>query len=1158
MAKTEFVHLHLHTAYSLLDGACRIGDLADRVVELGMPAVAMTDHGSLFGAVEFYKTAKEKGIKPILGCEVYIAPGSRFDRQSVGIRDSSHHLLLLARDLEGYGNLMRLVSLGHLEGFYYRPRIDRDLLQQHSKGLIGMSACLKGEVPSAILGDDLARARRVIGEYRDLFEPGEFYLEMMDHGLDDQAKVNRALVKFAGEFGLPLVATNDVHYLRAEHAEAHDILLCVQMQKSVADSDRMKYGPNFYLRTADEMERTFAEVPDALRATMEIAEKCNVDLSFDQIRYPVYTVEGGEDRGAHLRRIASEGALERYGIDLDSAPCDDRQKAIQDRLLFELDVIRQTGFESYFLIVWDFIRFARESGIPVGPGRGSGAGSLVAYCLGITNIEPLRYGLLFERFLNPERVSPPDFDIDLCYDRRGEVIQYVRGKYGEDSVAQIITFGTLGAKSAVRDVARALGLPFKEGDRIARLIPGELNITLKRALEISGELRQAYEREQVTRQVVDVAQTVEGLPRNASTHAAGVVIGDRPLMDLVPLARGTGEEIVTQFPMNALVDLGLLKMDFLGLKTLTVVHEAVQLIEQTRGERIDIDSLPMDDKETFDLINRAETVGVFQLESAGMRDLSRRIGVERFEDIIALIALFRPGPMKMLDDYVRRKRGEVEVVYDHPSLEPVLRETYGVMLYQEQVMQVANVLAGYSLGQADILRRAMSKKKKGEMQSQRRIFLEGCKVKGVDRRVAEKIFDTLARFAEYGFNKSHSAAYAVVCYQTAWLKAHYPVEFLAALMSNETGNTEKIQGLVGEAKGRGIEVLPPDINESGVKFTVRDGGIRFGLAAIKNVGTHAVEAMVSAREEGEDGPFRSLFDFCSRVDPRAVNRKALESLVRGGAFDSLGQRRSQLYAVVEAALAHGGALQRDRDRGQGMLFGGDGPADEASDAPQLPDLPEWDARDLLAGERELLGIYVTGHPLAEYEPVLRQYGLASTGQLGELKDGSQVRVGGILSRVQQKVTRRKERMAVALLEDLGGSAEVVVFPGAMPKCEGHLAEDTVVVVIGTLNLREEEPRIHAEEIAPLSEVRRRYTKSLVLRIDGDDPPELPRLRAVLGKHPGRCPVLFQVRLSGGGIAYLQVAERFGVSVDDELVRDLEAETGRGTVQVVAGGNGGNG
>ena len=1153
MPVQDFVHLHLHTEYSLLDGACRISELTSRVAELGMPAVAMTDHGSLYGAVEFYKAATVQGVKPIMGCEVYIAPGSRFDRQSSGIRDSSHHFVLLAKNEEGYRNLTRLVSLGHLEGFYYRPRIDHDLLRQHAGGLIGMTACLKGEVANSVLADDLGKARRVIADYRETFAPGDFYLELMDHGLDDQRKVNRALVELAGEFDLPLVATNDVHYLRAEHCDAHDLLLCVQMQKSVADRDRLRYGPNFYLRPAEEMAAVFAEVPQALRNTMEVAEKCSVELTFDAIRYPVYEPETGEDRGMFLRRLTSEGAKKRYGVGLDGAADAPRERQIRDRLLFELEIIRQTGFESYFLIVWDFIRFARQSGIPVGPGRGSGAGSLVAYCLGITNIEPLRYGLLFERFLNPERVSPPDFDIDLCYDRRNEVIQYVRGKYGEDNVAQIITFGTLGAKSAVRDVARALGLPFKEGDRIARLVPSELNIRLDRALEISGELRQAYETEQVTRQVLDYARNVEGLPRNASTHAAGVVIGDRPLIELVPLARGTGDEVVTQFPMNALVDLGLLKMDFLGLKTLTVVHEAARLVEQTHGVHIDVDDLPLDDEATFDLINRAETVGVFQLESAGMRDLSRRIGVQRFEDIVALIALFRPGPMRMLDDYVRRKHGQGDVTYDHPSLEPILRETHGVMLYQEQVMQVANVLAGYSLGQADILRRAMGKKKREEMESQRRIFIDGCRKNGVDARTAERIFETLARFAEYGFNKSHSAAYAVVCYQTAWLKAHYPVEFLAALMSNEMGNTEKIQGLVAETKSRGIEVLPPDVNASRVKFAVQDGKIRFGLAAVKNVGEHAVEAMVEARDQG--GAFQSLLDFTSRVDPRLMNRKALESLVRAGAFDSLGHRRSQLYAVIDAALGHGSSVQRDRDRGQGTLFGNEG--DEAATmlAPELPDVPEWGTRDLLAGERELLGIYITGHPLAEYESVLREYGLASTQDLRDVKDGARVQMGGILSKITRKVTRRKERMAVALLEDLQGAVEVIVFPGAMAKCEPALTEDTPVLVIGTLNLREDEPRVHADEIAPLSEVRKRFTRSVLLQIDGRNPPELTRLRALLGQHPGRCPVLFHVRLDEGSSAIVEVAQRFGVSVDDDLVRGLEAEIGTGRVRVMAGGNG---
>ncbi len=1154
MSGKPFVHLHLHTQYSLLDGACRIGDLVDRAIELGMPAVAMTDHGNLFGAVEFYKTATARGIKPILGCEVYMAPTSRFDRRNVGIRDSAYHLVLLAKGLEGYDNLVRLVSLGHLEGFYYRPRIDRELLGRFSKGLIGMSACLKGEIACAILRDEEDTARRLVEEYSSFFAPGDFYLELMNHGIEDQAKVNAALIRLGRELGVPLVATNDVHYLLREHAEAHDLLLCIQTQKAVGDRDRMRYTGDFHLRSAEEMYAKFPETPEAVELAAEIAEKCNVEMKFGEIRYPVYAPETGEDGETLLRRLTFEGAKRRFGIDPRTDSGDERVREIRDRLELELKIISQTGFVSYFLVVWDFIRFAREQHIPIGPGRGSGAGSLVAYCLGITNIDPLRYGLLFERFLNPERVSPPDFDIDLCYDRRGEVIQYVRSKYGEENVAQIITFGTLGAKSAVRDVARALGLPFKEGDRIAKMIPDELNISLERALDIGEELRKAYENEAVTRQVIDFARTLEGLPRNASTHAAGVVIGARPLVEMVPLSRGTGDEVVTQFSMKALGDLGLLKMDFLGLKTLTVISDAVRLIEETLGERIDIDAVPLDDPKTFDLINRAETVGVFQLESAGMRDLSRRIGVERFEDIIALIALFRPGPMKMLDDFVQRKHGKIEVRYDHPLLEPILKETYGVMLYQEQVMQVANVLAGYSLGQADILRRAMSKKNAREMESQRRTFIDGCIERGIEARTAERIFDTLARFAEYGFNKSHSAAYAMVCYQTAWLKAHYPVQFLAALMSNEMGNTDKIQGLVAEAKRMGIEVLPPDVNRCSRKFTVHEGRIRFGLGAVKNLGTHAVDAVVAARDEG--GDFRSLFDFCARVDSRVVNRKAIESLIRVGAFDSLGHRRSQLYAVIDRAIAHGAAVQRDRDRGQGMLFGG--PDDSAGEEieNELPDVPEWEPRDLLAGERELLGIYVTGHPLTEYEDLIREYGLTSISSLGELSEGTEVRIGGILASIKTRPIRnRKERMAILRLEDLTGSVKVLVFSSALPRCEPNLVDDAAVLVIGTVDLKEEEPSIRAEEVIPLADARKRLTRKLVVRLDPGKMPELARLRAILGRHPGDCPVIFQLRLQDRGEAWVQVADRFGVTVDQDLFEELEEEIGRGAVRVLAGGNG---
>ena len=839
MKHSDFVHLHLHTEYSLLDSACRIGDLMEKAHACKMPAIAMTDHGNLYGVVDFYKAAMDKAVKPIIGCEVYVAPGLSTEKKAANAREAAYHLVLLAKDETGYKNLIKLVSHGWLKGFYYKPRIDKELLRQHSKGLIGLSSCLKGEVPSKISDGQLGLAKAAADEYRQIFEKGDYYLELQDHGLAEQRDVNRALIELAKEFKLPLVATNDVHYIEHEHAEAHDVLICLQTQSLLADEKRMRYGSDkFYFRTPEEMRELFAETPEALANTVAIAEKCSLKLEFGKMRFPIYEPPAGVTREEYLHQLVEKGLRERYGERANTPE-------IADRIKHELRIIEKQRFVSYFLIVWDFVHYAKSQGIPVGPGRGSAAGSMVAYALGITDIDPLRYNLFFERFLNPERITPPDIDMDFCYNRRPEVIKYVREKYHEDHVAQIITFGTLGAKMVVRDVGRVLGLPYADCDRIAKMIPPALDMTLEKALQMTPDLKQAYENEETTRRMIDFGKTLEGLPRNASTHAAGVVIGAEPLANIVPLATGTNPgDIVTQFSMNPLGDVGVLKMDFLGLKTLTVIKDALDLVEKTTGQRIDIGAIPMDDQKTFDLLKKANTIGVFQLESPGMRDLSRRIGVDSIDVVIALIALFRPGPMALIDDYVNRKHGKVKIEYDHPLLEPILKETFGIFVYQEQVMQATSVLAGYSLGGADVLRRAMGKKKPGEMEKQRETFIKGCGEKNkIPRPQANEIFNTLAKFAGYGFNKSHSAAYGVVAYQTAWLKANYPVEFMAALLSNELANTDKIQQFVAECRRMGIEVLPPDINTSGVRFTVENGRIRFGLAAVNNVGEIAVEAI---------------------------------------------------------------------------------------------------------------------------------------------------------------------------------------------------------------------------------------------------------------------------------------------------------------------------
>ncbi len=1148
MKHSDFVHLHLHTEYSLLDGACRVSDVVEKARASKMPAVAMTDHGNMFGAIEFYREAQEKGLKPIIGCETYIAPGSRLDKKSTNARDAAYHLVLLAKDEVGYKNLVQLVSSAHLEGFYYKPRIDKEILARHSKGLIGLTSCLKGEVPNKIKEGQIDQAKAALDEYRLFFEPGDFYVELQNHGIEEQRTVNRTLIQWAKEFNLPMVATNDVHYVEREHWEAHDCMICLQTQSLLSDEKRMRYvSEQFYLRTPEEMRELFAEVPEALTNTLAVAEKCNLLLEFGKLRFPVYQAPDGFTREQYLRHLCEEGLRDRYGIEWKK-PKNEQEKQIVDRVEFELKIMEKTGFVSYFLIVWDFVHFAKSHAIPVGPGRGSAAGSVVAYLLKITDIDPLRYNLLFERFLNPERISPPDIDMDFCYNRRPEVIDYVRQKYGDDHVAQIITFGTLGAKMVVRDVGRVMGLSYGDCDRIAKMIPPDIGMTLQKALEINPELKGAYQNEPTVKRVIDYGFTLEGLSRNASTHAAGVVIGAEPLTNIVPLTTGTNSnEIVTQYSMNPLGDLGLLKMDFLGLKTLTVIKDALDLIEQTTGRRVGIDKIALDDKKTFDLLAKANTIGVFQLESQGMRDLCRRIGVDSIDVIIALIALFRPGPMNMLDDYVNRKHGKIKVVYDHPLLEPILRETFGVFVYQEQVMQAANALAGYSLGGADVLRRAMGKKKPEEMEKQREIFIKGCHEKNkIPRGKANQIFDMLAKFAGYGFNKSHSAAYAIVAYQTAWLKANHPVEFMAALLSNELANTDKIQVFINECKRMSIEVLAPDVNESGVRFTVRDGRIRFGLAAIKNVGEVAVQTVIQVREAS--GRFESFEDFCTRVDLRIVNRKVLECLVKCGAFDSLGEPRAQVFAAIEYQMNRAASVQRDRERGQAALFDVE-PVNARQKATGQRPAVDWSQSEMLAFEKELLGFYVTGHPLSQYAEVLQRYELASSGKLQQLQDGQVTRIGGIISKLTPKTTKQGRPMAIMTLEDLDGSVEVLVFPESYAKYVASLKADAAIFVCGMVNLREDKPKIVADQIIALDDVPTRFTKAVHIRLPAGttENSTLARVQEALGTHKGNVPVLFCFIYPDGKLVFLEAHEHFSVSPTQQFVRDIEAILGEDSV-----------
>src|SRR6478672_10981168 len=990
MSRDSFVHLHLHTEYSLLDGSIRMKEVMKKAAEFGMPAVAITDHGNLFGAIEFYQEAQRGGVKPIIGCEVYVAPGSHKDRPP-SRRESAYHFTLLAENETGYRNLVKLVTTAHLDGFHYAPRIDKEMLAARSEGLIGLSGCLAGEINNAIQANNIEKAKQSAAEYRDILGGENFFLELHDHGMEEQKMCNTALVQIARDMGIGLVAANDVHFLRRSDHEAHDVMLCIGTGKMVEDESRMHYLPELYFKSPTEMRQVFHDFPEAITNTLHVGERCHLDLEFGSSKYPEYPVPAGKTREEYLRELCYQGLRARYG---ERAMADSE---LSRRLEYELGVLEKTGFVSYLLIVWDFIHFAKGKGIPVGPGRGSAAGSIVAFVLGITDIDPLQFGLIFERFLNPDRVSPPDIDVDFCEARRGEVLEYVRQKYGERRVAQIITFGKLKAKSVVRDVGRVMGWGYRDADRIAKMIPNELNITLDSAVEKNPELKRAVATEPPTRQLFDYAKVLEGLSRNAGVHAAGVVIADRDLSDYIPLCRDVkGNDVLSQYAMGPLNDLGLLKMDFLGLKTLTVIEDTLTLIRK-RDPNFSLKTIPLEDAAAFALYNRGETIGLFQMESGGMTSLSKQFDVKKLDDIIALIALYRPGPMELIPEYVKAKKGITPIKYLHPLLEDICADTYGVMIYQEQVMAAASKLAGYSLAQADLLRRAMGKKDKEKMAKERRNFIEGCaRTNKIPEKKANAIFDLLEKFAGYGFNKSHSAAYGVISYQTAYLKAHYSVEFMAGLLSNEINNTEKISVFVGECKRMGISILPPDVNKSGLKFMpetvagivdagggITDPGysaIRYGLAGIKHVGETAMEAVIREREQR--GDFVSLEDFCTRLDSRIANRKMLESLIKAGAFDFLGRDRAELYCCIDDAVGASVAAQRDRLAGQVSLF------DEATASTTSRKRPvtRWSEHEKLSYEKELLGFYVSGHPLDAYVDVFAVKNYRSIASLSELDD----------------------------------------------------------------------------------------------------------------------------------------------------------------------------
>ncbi|MEA3306057.1 MAG: DNA polymerase III subunit alpha [Candidatus Omnitrophota bacterium] len=1151
---SEFVHLHVHTKYSLLDGACLITDILQAAANEKMPALAITDHGNMFGAIEFYQQAFNYGIKPIIGTEVYIAPNSRFEKSARGIQEASFHLVLLAKNYTGYKNLMKLVTIGYLEGFYYRPRIDKEVLLKHAEGLVCLTACLKGEIPHLIRSNQMERAKSTALFFKDLFGK-DFYFEVQDNLIPEQDNVNSKLIELSKQLNIPIVATNDVHYVKKEHARAHEALLALQTQTTLDDPNRMRMQTEeFYLKNAAEMNRKFSKLcPEAIRNTLEITEKCNLELDFSKTHLPHYKAPQGKKRDEYLRELVYEGLKKRYP---------DINNEIKNRVEHELEIIKKSGYTSYFLIAWDFVHYAKGKNIPVGPGRGSAAGSVVSYALGITDIDPLKYDLLFERFLNPERVSLPDIDIDFCYERRSEVIEYVVRKYSKDNVAQIITFGTMLAKGVIRDVGRVMGIAYGEVDKIAKMVPNDLNITLSQALKSSPELNNLYKTDSRVTQLIDISQVLEGLTRHASTHAAGVVISERPLTEFIPLFKVSNGQVTTGYPMNSLEKIGLLKMDFLGLRTLTVIDETLKITKRTKSIDIEIDRIPIDDKKTYDLLSRAESGGVFQLESSGMKDLLKKLKPEKFEDLIAILALFRPGPMGsgMLDDFISRKHGKIKIKYDHPALEPILKNTYGIIVFQEQVMRIASTLAGFTLAQADSLRRAMSKKTQEVMTETREHFIEGCVRNGIGQRIANKIFSQIEYFAGYGFNMSHSAAYAMISYRTAYLKTNYPVEFMTALLSSEKDNTDKIAVYIDEACKMKIKILPPDVNESYSKFTVAEDKsennnygqvIRFGLSAVKNVGQGAIDSIVNVRKR--EGRFKSLYHFCEHIDSRLVNRKVIESLIKCGAFDSFGLYRSQLTAVLDRAMEVAGGIQKDRMNGQLSFFDAfEDQGDFKKSFQDIPDIKEWPENQFLSLEKEMLGFYITKHPLARFEKILKLYGSAGIESLSDFQDGDNLLIGGILNKVKLTTTKKTgERMAIAQMEDLTGIVEVLVFPKSYLKIGKYIKADNMIFLRARLSLREEAPKLIAEDIIPLEEAQERLTRAIVINLItvGLDKKTLESLKFILSNHKGNIPARICFQPSEHKKVTLAMGSNFEVKPSMELIDEIEELLGSGTLTI---------
>jgi DNA polymerase-3 subunit alpha len=1184
---SDYVPLHLHTHYSLLDGAIRVEELIATAIDYKLPAITITNHGNLFGAIEFYKKVSRAELKPIIGCEVYVAPRSRFEKKSTeNIYDASFHLILLCKDIHGYKNLTRLISKAYLEGFYYKPRIDKDLLSQYSGGLVGLSSCLKGEIPFYLAAGMIDKAREAALRYKRILGADNFFLEVQANELPEQQEINKQLVELSRDLHIGLVATNDCHYLRREDAKAHDILICIQTGKTLKDTNRMKFSSDaFYFKSPAEMKEAFKDIPEAIANTKRIAERCNLDFKFGTFHLPKYKVPEGYDSKSYLRKLAEEG--------LEKKLRENISENYKKRLQSELKIIETMGFSSYFLIVWDFIRYAKGKGIPVGPGRGSAAGSLVAYCLDVTEIDPLRYGLLFERFLNPERISMPDIDVDFCMNRRPEVIEYVTQRYGKDRVAQIITFGTMQARAAIRDVGRVMDIPYAEVDKIAKLIPNVVNITLKNALAIEPKLKESYDTNPTIRELIDIAQRLEGLSRHASTHAAGVVISPEPLTEFLPLYKAPNDvAITTQFDMEAIETLGLLKFDFLGLKTLTVIDKTEKIINQSLQDSgslktsasFSIKEISLDDKDTFKLLSAGKTTGIFQLESTGMRDLLLKLQPETFEELIALVALYRPGPLGsgMVDDFIKRKRGKVLIKFQLPQLGEILKETYGVILYQEQVMKIANMLANFSMAEADILRRAMGKKKIAEMEKLKDTFIAGAKSNKISEKKALKLFNDMANFAQYGFNKSHSAAYALIAYRTAYLKTHYPVEFMAATLSTDMDNTTKVVIYINECKEMGIEILPPDINESEREFNVIGNSIRFGLEAVKGVGSSAIEAITETRNKEK---FTSFFDFCLKVDSRRVNKKVIENLIKAGAFDSMGKRAELMLAlssVMDTALK----AQKEKTSGQGSMF-----ETHQSAFQELPEIEEWSESERLMMEKDALGFYITGHPLSRYKEKLKQFSVTPIHELQGLQDKEDVNVGGIPLKLKKIQTKKKgDLMAYLTIEDLYGTVELIVFPDLYRESVNIISQDNPIIISGQIDKSDKGLKIIVKKIVsiedeeqltehraqnpvpprtvpngavsgtgqstdnrpriPNSKLRTPNSqfKALTLTLYADtNSKNLLSLKDILLRHGGNCPIPVYLKIISPKQWETLISTEQHVTPSEEMILEVENILGKGTV-----------